>query len=135
MKSVLFIFVTLLFTGFTVKAQTAKSNVILASKIFSDSLQNNPALVLLDVRTPEEFSEGHLKNALNYDFKSADFKAKIVELDKAKTYYLYCKSGKRSAAATAEMRSNGFKSIYELDGGITKWVADGMQTVKEIGKH
>lgn len=135
MKSVLFVFVTLLFTGFTVKAQTNKNNVILETRIFSDSLLNNQNLVLLDVRTPEEFSEGHLKNALNYDFKSADFKAKIAELDKNKTYYLYCKSGKRSATAAAEMRSQGFTPIYELEGGIIKWIADGMQTVNEVGEH
>ncbi len=129
-----YIFLTLISAFFYCCTANAQSFKVVNSAVFADSLQMQQKPLLLDVRTPEEFAEGHLKNALNYDFKGSDFKAKIGDLDKAKTYYVYCRSGKRSAAAVAEMRSQGFKTVYELEGGMLKWVEDGMQTVKEIGE-
>lgn len=132
MKRILFVAATLLIFNASANAQQSAKAHILTSEIFSDSLQTHAKALLLDVRTAEEFDEGHLKNALNIDFNKTDFKAQVNALDKSKTYYVYCRSGKRSAAAVEQLRGLGFKKIYELEGGILKWVADGMQTVKEV---
>lgn len=74
--------------------------------------------VLLDVRTPEEFAEGHMEGAINLDINNPSFKANIGRLDPTNTYFVYCRSGSRSAQAVKIMKSAGISSIYELRGGI-----------------
>lgn len=86
-------------------------------------------LVVLDVRTPVEFSEGHLANAVNLDFNAPDFSANLAKLDKTVPYVLYCHSGNRSAKAAEEMRTVGFTEVYEIDGGILSWVDNGLPLV------
>lgn len=80
---------------------------------------NNP--VVVDVRTPEEFAEGHLPGALNIDFKSDDFLSSAESaLEKKRTVYVYCRSGRRSAAAASLLAEKGF-SLVNLDSGIIDW--------------
>ena len=88
------------------------------------------SIVLLDVRTPGEFASGHIAGATNIDFESGTFPADIQKLDKTKTYAVYCRSGNRSAQATALMAKDGFKSIFNLDGGINNWQGAGKEVVK-----
>ena len=76
---------------------------------------------LIDVRTPAEFAEGHLKNAKNIDFYSPDFDLQIEALDKSIPVILYCKSGRRSAKCALKLNAKDFTSIYDLDGGIQLW--------------
>ena len=76
---------------------------------------------MLDVRTPEEFSDGYISNAVNVDYNNENFKTEVGKLDSKATYFVYCRSGKRSANAAAYMRSSGFTNVYELSGGITSW--------------
>jgi rhodanese-related sulfurtransferase len=77
------------------------------------------------VRTPEEFKEGHLKKAINYNvLDSLAFDRQISQLKKNKTYLIYCKSGKRSGKALITMQQKGFKKLYHLDGGITAWTQE-----------
>lgn len=83
-------------------------------------------LVVLDVRTPEEFSEGHLADAVNIDFYADDFGTILASLDKNVPYVLYCRSGNRSGTTAQEMRSLGFTEVYEVDGGIVSWLANGL---------
>jgi rhodanese-related sulfurtransferase len=66
---------------------------------------------------------------VNIDFNAADFNAKINELDKSKTVYVYCKSGGRSAGAAEELKANGFTKVVNLDGGITAWEGSGLEIV------
>ena len=80
--------------------------------------------VLVDVRTAEEFSEGHLPKAVNIDVKKEEFIEDIQKLRKNKTVLLYCRSGKRSARAAQIMDSLGFKKVYNLDGGYLAWKED-----------
>lgn len=80
-----------------------------------------PASQIVDVRTPQEYSEGHIANAVNMDVTSNDFESKIASLDKEKPVMVYCKAGGRSAKAAAILRDNGFKNVYDLDGGIIGW--------------
>ena len=82
--------------------------------------------VLIDVRTPEEYAEGHLPNAINIDVQDDSFAVKMEKLRKNRKVYLYCKTGKRSARAAAIADTLGFKNIYNLDGGFIGW--------KEAGK-
>jgi thioredoxin len=78
---------------------------------------------ILDVRTPEEFSQGHLAKAINIDWNDKDFSAKTVLVDKARPVMIYCQAGGRSAAAANKLREMGFTSVYELDGGMNAWNA------------
>ncbi|WP_411767768.1 rhodanese-like domain-containing protein [Winogradskyella sp. A3E31] len=76
---------------------------------------------LVDVRTPDEFAAEHIENAQNIDFKSPTFEEDITKLDKDKPVVLYCKSGGRSAKCVKKLEEAGFKKIYDLKGGISKW--------------
>lgn len=88
----------------------------------------SPGTVIIDVRTPEEFNSGHVQGALNIPVESADFAQQVAALDPAATYAIYCRSGNRSAVATAEMGSMGFMHLYDLEGGFTDLEAAGMPT-------
>jgi rhodanese-related sulfurtransferase len=92
--------------------------------------QSNPKFVILDVRTPQEYADGHLSNAVNIDFESSNFKNAVNKLDKNKTYLVYCRTGIRSAAASQTMEELGFKDIYDMSGGIMDWQSQGFPVVK-----
>lgn len=77
--------------------------------------------VIIDVRTPMEYSEGHIKNAKLIDIYGRDFASEIEKLDKNKSYYVYCRSGNRSSSAAGFMISKGFSKVYNLSGGISAW--------------
>ena len=83
-------------------------------------------LVILDVRTPEEFAAGHLAGAVNLDFYAASFADDLAVLDRLAPYVLYCRSGNRSADAREMMRSMGFLGVTEIAGGINAWVEEGL---------
>lgn len=78
----------------------------------------NKSVVLLDVRTPKEFAEGHIEGAVNIDVKSDDFSEQIGKLDKTKTYFIYCKSGVRALDATEKMRKSDFKDAVNFKDGM-----------------
>ena len=91
--------------------------------------KNNPNFVILDVRTPEEFAAEHIENAVNVSFNAPDFRETVNRLDKTKTYVVYCRTGVRSAKASAVMKELGFKRVYDM-GGIEGWKEAGYPTVK-----
>tara|TARA_R110002124_G_scaffold77276_7_gene206996 strand:+ start:3765 stop:4157 length:393 start_codon:yes stop_codon:yes gene_type:complete len=79
---------------------------------------------LIDVRTPDEFNAGHIKNATLINFFDADFKEKSLKvLDKNKPVYVYCRSGGRSAKAAKKYKEAGFTKVYNLLGGFNAWSA------------
>jgi rhodanese-related sulfurtransferase len=82
-------------------------------------------LVVLDVRTADEFAAGHIAGAINVDYYGSDFEAKLRALDLEVPYVMYCNSGNRSANTLALMDSIGYQEVYELDGGIQAWLAAG----------
>ena len=86
----------------------------------------SPGTVIIDVRTPEEFNSGHVQGALNIPVEAPDFAAQVTALDASATYAIYCRSGNRSAVATAEMGAMGFMHLYDLEGGFTDLEAAGM---------
>ena len=79
------------------------------------TINNSTNLIMLDVRTAEEYSSGNIPNSINIDVLSPDFKSKIELLDKNKEYLVYCRSGNRSAIASSIMATNGFIKIYNLN--------------------
>ena len=76
---------------------------------------------LIDVRTPEEYAGGHLKNAINMNYISDDFEEELGKLDKSKPVLVYCLSGGRSSRAANKIQDMGFSAVYNMDGGIMKW--------------
>ena len=91
---------------------------------FSSFLSNDD-VVLLDVRTPEEFAESHIAGAINIDIKADDFVSKATQqLPQGKTVAVYCRSGKRSAKAASMLVSKGY-SVVNLKGGIIAWKSAG----------
>ncbi|MGB5370878.1 MAG: rhodanese-like domain-containing protein [Flavobacteriaceae bacterium] len=94
----------------------------LSQEEWSEQLQQDGNAMVLDVRTPEELEEGFIPNATNIDFYlGQEFLSEIEKLDKAKNYYVYCRSGNRSGQACAIMNSLGFKNTYNLAGGFMNW--------------
>ena len=91
--------------------------------------QNNPDFVIIDVRTPQEFAEEHIENAINMDYYSETFRDELNNLDKNKTYLVYCRSGKRSGNALDIMKELNFREAYNI-GGIIEWKAAGLPTTK-----
>jgi rhodanese-related sulfurtransferase len=77
--------------------------------------------VILDVRTPEEFAEGHIDGAVNLDVQARDFEKKLRVLDRKKSYLVYCRTGNRSRKATVAMEALGFRSIFHMTEGIVRW--------------
>ncbi len=78
-------------------------------------------LVVLDIRTPEEFAEARLADAINVDFYDADFADQLDALDKDVPYVMYCRTGNRSSDAVKTMKELGFVEVWEIDGGIVNW--------------
>lgn len=85
--------------------------------------------VLIDVRTPEEVSEGKIENATNINLYDPNFEAQISKLDKSKTVLVYCRSGHRSMEAAKILAKKGYK-VINLSGGISGWQAQGLPVKK-----
>ena len=107
--SIFIIFVVL----FTSCSNRGYSNINLKKAI--KTINNSTNLIMLDVRTAEEYSAGNIPNSINIDVLSPDFKSKIDLLDKNKEYLVYCRSGNRAAIASSIMATNGFIRIYNLN--------------------
>ncbi len=85
-------------------------------------LEKDENAVILDVRTEDEWSEGYIPNAINIDIHMGQaFISEIENLDKDKNYYVYCRSGARSAKACEIMNQLGFENTYNLTGGMLEW--------------
>tara|TARA_B100000941_G_scaffold244858_1_gene189167 strand:+ start:70 stop:453 length:384 start_codon:yes stop_codon:yes gene_type:complete len=78
-------------------------------------------IILIDVRTKNELDEIKIEGVINIDFYSDKFENDLLNLEIDKTYYLICRSGRRSGIATRLMRDNGFKDVYNIKGGMIEW--------------
>ncbi|HAD34512.1 MAG TPA: thioredoxin [Chitinophagaceae bacterium] len=86
-------------------------------------LGSNRDKLIIDVRTPQEFADGHLANAININYNSADFEEQLDKLPKNKPIFIYCLSGGRSGSALQSFSKKGFKTVYNMQGGILQWKA------------
>ena len=84
-------------------------------------LHENPKAVVLDIRTPSEFYEGHIPNALNIDYNADTFETELGKLDRNATYLMHCRSGRRSSNSFDTFKKLGFKNIVHIDDGILGW--------------
>jgi rhodanese-related sulfurtransferase len=117
-KTIFSLFLLITITSLFVEAQTIKK---LDPQNFEKQLKESKDPILVDVRTPGEFAQGHLANAVLIDIYSDDFKSRVGKLDKSKPVFVYCKAGSRSGSAVEVFTEMGFKEIYDLSGGITAW--------------
>jgi phage shock protein E len=102
----------------------------LNSDEFANKLREDDNAVLLDIRTPGEYKKGHMPNAVLMNIYEPSFVDDIQQLDKEKTYYLYCRSGNRSYHAGKLMTQFGFKKVYNLSSGILDW-DEPLEKIKE----
>ena len=91
--------------------------------------QSNTDFVVLDIRTPEEYAEGYIEDAINMDYYAADFEQQLDKLDKNQTYLVYCRTANRSGQAMPIFEELGFKTVYNMLGGIVAWQAAGYPIV------
>ena len=111
---------------------TAQDGVeVLTPQEFIAAAEADSAAVILDVRQPDEFAAGHLAKAINLDWLNPSaFSEGMAKLDKDHTYYIYCRSGRRSNAAASKMKREGFR-VFDMKGGYLQgraragpWCAD-----------
>jgi len=95
--------------------------------------ETNPNFVILDVRTPGEWSSYHLMGSINRSTGLADFDAQLAALPKHKLYLMHCQSGGRSAGAFAKMKNLGFAEVYEMAGGLNSWNTAKLPTTTVTG--
>ncbi|MCL6294305.1 rhodanese-like domain-containing protein [Jejuia spongiicola] len=97
----------------------------LSQEEWVSQLENDDNAVIIDVRTDDEVADGIIVNAIHIDiYKGQEFVNEIEELDKDKSYYVYCRSGNRSGQACNIMNQLGFENAYNLEGGILEWEGD-----------
>ena len=86
------------------------------------SINNSENSLIIDVRTQDEFNDGHIENSLNFNiYDAVKFIEEISKLDKQASVHVYCKSGERSLQACEIIKGMGFSKVFNLIGGITEW--------------
>ena len=97
---------------------------------FAEMINDSTEKVILDVRTPEEFNEGHIRYARLINFYDQDFKQQVTQLDKQVAVYVYCASGVRSDKAATLLREEGFREVYVLKNGFNEWASSNQEIFK-----
>jgi len=122
-------FLTLVLSVTTLTAQSNAKTEVNSTEV-SSMLKKNNKLIVLDVRTADEFKEGHIKGAINMDVRQSDFEYKVNKLDKNAKYIVHCRTNHRSTIAVEAMVKGGFKTIYQMMDGFSGWTASGLPVAK-----
>lgn len=109
----------------SVSAASSSGGIVTVSAEAFRTAIADPGVIVLDVRTPEEYAAGHIAGAVNVNFNDASFDAQLQSLDREAAYAIYCQSSNRSGQAVAKMRELGFTTITELADGIVSWANAG----------
>ncbi len=126
LKTLSLIFFIALVSGSCGKGSNDGSTLVTPEEL----AQKQDNIVLIDVRTPAEFEQGHLENSVNINISDSSFEEEIGKLDRTQPVYVYCKVGGRSAKAASILQEMGFEEVYDLKGGIQNWERRGMKVVK-----
>lgn len=110
-------------SGCTQKTETTAQQLGITA--FEQKMNSTSDKIVLDVRTPAEFRQGHVAGATLIDVLESDFEEKVQKLDKSKPLFVYCASGIRSEEAVAILHRLGYREIYELEGGFREWESAG----------
>lgn len=128
LKLTLLVFVTVLGISCNTKSQSQSDAItVLTPTEFKEKLVNQ---TIIDIRTPEEFSEGHIAGAININYFDSNFMDQIAKYDKNQPLFIYCRSGNRTTSASKKIADYGFTQIYDLEGGILYWMKNNNETVK-----
>lgn len=130
LKSVWTLMVLTLFFAFPIVSHAQEGAPKLSPAEFDIKAHKGKKAVILDIRTPEEIAEGHIEGATFINWTGGNFEEEVNKLNKKKTYYVYCRSAKRTIPATEKMKELGFTKIYMLEGGLNNWVESGKPVVK-----
>ena len=109
------------FTFGLISAQICAQTIQLNANEFEKKLTSIKDKTVLDVRTKEEYTQGHLANATMIDYYKDDFKQQLTKLDKSKPIFVYCAAGGRSGSACKLLQDLGFSRIFDLQGGMRAW--------------
>lgn len=129
MRKIIFLIIVLSLSVFALAEENIFTNI---SANQAERLLKDKNIVVLDIRTKEEFDAGYIKGAVNIDYYKPDFKSKLNTLDKNKTYFVYCRSGRRSGNAEQIFVELGFKKVYNLEKGINEWIANKKELVYNV---
>lgn len=119
MKKIFFTFLFIVSGLVSCQPQHNDKIQVISAKEYAEEIKNEVQLV--DVRTPQEYAQGKIKNAVNIDVTSSSFERSIQALDKSKPVYIYCRSGSRSRTAAQKMIELGFTQVIDLRGGYLSW--------------
>lgn len=134
MKNIILTFLVISIAVFSCKNEPANSNATTTSEVskaeftdmdvsaFQQKIKEGK-VVVLDVRTAEEYADGHIEGAINFDVNKPSFISHITKMNEDVDYMVYCKSGGRSVKACQVMAKAGFNNLYNLEGGYTAWAA------------
>lgn len=136
-KNLLFAFILVLAAGVSAyvfftnntNAVIQKSNMVSPQKV-KDIMDSNKKINLVDVRRSDEYEAGHLKDSVLLTLDTIDKQAAEILPDRDQAYYVYCRTGRRSALAVEQLRQMGYSNVFDMSGGISEWDRLGFPIVK-----
>lgn len=108
-------------TGFAQEIESEETTIKRVDKKAFKSAIESGDYILFDVRTIEEYMDGHIEGAKSLNFLDEKFEKNLSTIDKSQKYLIYCHSGGRSAKALEQMKDAGFTHVLELEGGYLNW--------------
>jgi rhodanese-related sulfurtransferase len=126
LKLSILVLVTILSMSCNTKSQSDAIKVLTPTEFKQKSVKQT----IIDIRAPQEFSEGHIEGAVNINYFDDNFLDQMAKYDKNQPIFIYCRSGNRTESASKKAADFGFKEIYDLEGGILYWIKNGNEIVK-----
>jgi rhodanese-related sulfurtransferase len=110
--------------------QSSNGQTVLTPSQYQTAINKSDKVIIIDVRTPDEYKEGHLKNAINVDYYNNQFSVIMSTYPKDANIYLYCRSGNRSGKAASILKDLGYTNVFDMAGGFTAWTEQNLPYVK-----
>lgn len=126
LKLMFLVIVTVIGISCNTKSQSDAIKVLTPTE-FKEKSANQ---TIIDIRTPQEFNQGHIEGAVNINYYDSNFMDQIAKYDKNQPLFIYCRSGNRTSPASRKIADFGFTQINDLEGGILYWIKNNNETVK-----